>query len=262
MSAERSSAATLAAFAAVLAALAGVALAAGTTAVASGGVAASPPNVETMIVGSNGSLLSSARTVVAGRTTVRAGHNACAVAAATPLAALAAARRGGGPGFALRDYGRCGSSAASSGELFVYSIGGETNSGQSGWEYKVDQRSGTTGAADPSGPMGNGVRLRSGDRVLWFWCHASGAGCQRTLTVSPAASKVSAFGSLTVKVTGYDNLGRGAPIAGAIVTLGTDFASTNARGRATLIAPAPGRYAVAATRPGLVPSFPETIVVR
>lgn len=259
MSAERSSAATLAAFAAVLA---GVALAAGTTAVASGGVAASPPNVETMIVGSNGSLLSSARTVVAGRATVRAGHNACAVAAATPLAALAAGRRGGGPGFALRDYGRCGSSTANSGELFVYSIGGETNSGQNGWEYKVDQRSGTTGAADISGPLGNGVRLRNGDRVLWFWCHASGAGCQRTLTVSPAASKVSASGSLTVKVTGYDNLGRGTPIAGAIVTLGTDFASTNARGRATLIAPAPGRYALAATRPGLVPSFPETIVVR
>jgi hypothetical protein len=261
MSAERRSGAALAAVAVALTAQAAVPAAVAAP-LRAGRAVASGPRVQTMIVGSNGSLLSSARTVVATRTAVRVGHKTCAVAAGTPLAVLAADRRGGGPGFALRDYGRCGSSTANSGELFVYSIGGQTNSGRNGWEYKVDQRSGTTGAADASGPLGNGVRLRSGDRVLWFWCHASGAGCQRTLTVSPAASKVSASGSLTVTVTGYDNLGRGAPIAGAIVTLGTDFASTNAAGRATLIAPAPGRYALAATRPGLVPSFPETIVVR
>jgi hypothetical protein len=99
--------------------------------------------------------------------------------------------------------------------------------------------------------------------VLWFWCNSSAGGCQRTLDVSQSAQTVSRGASFTVTVSGYDNEGRGAPIAGAIATLGTDFASTGAGGRATLIAPAvPGRYALSATRRGLVPSFPETIVVR
>src|SRR6202043_1874556 len=96
------------------------------------------------------------------------------VAAGTPLATLAAVRRAGGAGFAVRDYGHCGSASRNSGQLFVYSIGGQTNSGQNGWEYKVDEVSGTTGAGDPSGPLGDGRRLHSGARVLWFWCHASG----------------------------------------------------------------------------------------
>jgi hypothetical protein len=66
-----------------------------------------------------------------------------------------------------------------------------------------------------------------------------------------------------VKVIGYDNEGRGAPVAGAIVRVGSDFASTDAAGRAVLIAPpTPGRYAVVAARHGLVTSFPETILVR
>ncbi|HYM54819.1 MAG TPA: hypothetical protein VES97_05615, partial [Solirubrobacteraceae bacterium] len=160
-------------------------------------------------------------------------------------------------------YGRCGSSPRNSGQLFVYSLGGEANSGQDGWEYKVDDLSGSTGAADPSGPLGDGRLLRSGERVLWFWCHAGGGGCQRTLELAPAASTVSRGGSLAVTVTGFDNEGRGAPVAGAIVRLGADFASTGRGGRATLLAPStPGRYQVSASRRGLVPSFPGTIVVR
>lgn len=232
-------------------------------AVAAGVPAAPAPSVQTMIVGSTGAVLSQSRTVVAGAASIRVGGRACAVAAGTPLATLVADRRAGAPPFAVRDYGRCGSSPASSAQLFVYSIGGQTNRGQDGWEYKVDHRAGTTGAADPSGPLGTGRRLRSGDRVLWFWCHASGGGCQRTLAASPSTSSVTRSGSLTVTVTGYDNDGRAVPVAGAIVTVGSDFASTDSGGRARLIAPsAPGRYAIAAGRHGLVASFPETIVVR
>jgi hypothetical protein len=68
---------------------------------------------------------------------------------------------------------------------------------------------------------------------------------------------------LGVTVSGYENEGRAAPVVGAIVTLAADFASTGAGGRASLIAPStPGRYQVSTTRRGLVPSFPETIVVR
>lgn len=225
--------------------------------------AGAAPTLQSMIVGSSGAILSPARTVTASATTVRVRSRSCAVAAGTPLAALAAVARGGGPNFSLRDYGRCGASQANAGQLFVYSLGGETNRGQNGWEYKVDGTSGTTGAGDPSGPAGNGRRLSSGEQVLWFWCAAYAGGCQRSLEVAPSTTTVRRGGSLSVAVIGRDNEGRAAPLAGAIVTLGTDFASTAANGRATLYAPsASGRYALSATRHGLVPSFPETIVVR
>jgi hypothetical protein len=111
--------------------------------------------------------------------------------------------------------------------------------------------------------MGSGRRLSSGQRVLWFWCNATGGGCQRTLEAAPSTLAVSPGASLTVTVTGYENEGRGTPIGGASVALGLHTATTAASGRASLVAPsAPGRYAVSATRHGLVPSFPETIVVR
>jgi len=224
--------------------------------------ASRPPSVETMIVGTGGKILAGARSVAAAATTLHVGGRGCAVAPATPLAVLAAERRAGGPSFRLRDYGHCGPSPANSGELFVYSIGGETNSGQSGWEYKVDGVSGSTGAGDESGPMGNGRRLRSGDRVLWFWCEAVAGGCQRTLSVSPASATASPGGPLAVTVTAEDNEGRAIPVGGAIVTLGGASAATAADGQATLAAPsAPGSYQLQATRAGLVPSFPGTVLV-
>ena len=220
------------------------------------------PTVQGMVVGIGGRILFGPRTLTASSTTVGVGRRGCAVAAGTPLAALAALQRSGGPGFSLRDYGRCGSNPQNSGELFVYSLGGETNRGQSGWEYKVGGASGTTGAGNPSGPFGNGRRLASGQRLLWFWCEAHAGGCQRTLAVSGPTS-VSRRRTLTVSVGGYDNSGRAVPVAGAIVTLGSDFASTAPNGRATLLAPSsPGRYQLTASRRGLVPSFPETVQVR
>jgi hypothetical protein len=224
--------------------------------------AAGAPTLRSMIVGFSGTLWP-AHTVTAGATTVRVGGRTCAVAAGTPLAVLAADRRAGGPAFSLRDYGRCDGSARTSGQLFVYSLGGQANRGQSGWEYKVDGLSGSTGAADASGPTGNGRLIGSGARVLWFWCQASGGGCQRTLEVSPSTRSVARGAALQVAVNGYENEGRARPVEGAIVTIGSDFASTAANGRATLIAPsARGSYQLSAARRALVPSFPETIVVR
>jgi hypothetical protein len=141
--------------------------------------AAAGPSVQGTIVGIGGRVLSRTRTVTASASSVRIGSRSCAVAAGTPLATLLAVRRAGGPGFALRDYGNCGSSPIDSGQLFVYSLGGERNRGQNGWEYEVDGVIGSTGAADPSGPAGNGRRLRAGDRVVWFWCEAYRGGCKR-----------------------------------------------------------------------------------
>lgn len=228
---------------------------------ASGGAAAAAPSVRMMVVGAGNVVLSPARSVAVGPASVRVGRRTCGVAAATPLAALADLYRIGGPAFALRDYGRCGGSGRSSGQLFVYSLDGESNHGQNGWEYKVDNRSGSTGAGDVSGPRGDGRLLRSGQQVLWFWCAAFAGGCQRTLALS-AASTVARGATLAVGVTGYDNEARGTPMSDALVRLAGSAARTSA-GRATLRAPSrPGRYELSATRAGSVPAFPETIVVR
>ena len=249
----------------VLAALSAASLAAPSPAAANPHArqAGGAPVVQSMVVGSGGAVLSPARALPASASTVRVGGRSCGVGQGTPLAVLAALARRGGPRFLLRDYGRCGRSPAGSGQLFVYALGGERNRGQSGWEYKVDGVSGSTGAGDPSGPRGDGRRLRAGDQVLWFWCDAHAGGCQRTLEISPASASVARGAGLSVTVRGQDNEGRAVPAAGAIVTLGANFASTDAHGHALVPAPqAPGSYRLAATRRGLVPSFPGTVVVR
>ena len=224
--------------------------------------AASGPVVQAMVVGREGTILSGPRAVVASATTLRVRNHTCRIAAGTPLATLAALRRAGGPGFSMRDYGHCGPSAANSGQLFVNAVGGERNHGQSGWEYKVDNVAGGTGAGDVSGPRGDGRRIGSGAHVLWFWCEATANGCERTLAVS-APAQATRNGGLTVTVWGYDNDGHAVPVAGAVVTLGSDFATTGAHGHATLVAPgARGRYQLTAVRRGTVPSFPLSILVR
>jgi hypothetical protein len=215
-----------------------------------------------MVVGAGNVVLSPARSVGAGAASVRAGRRRCTVAAGTPLAALADLHLAAGPAFAVRDYGRCSSSPRDSGQLFVYSLDGETNHGQNGWEYKVDNRSGTTGAGDQTGAQGDGRLLAPGAQVLWFWCQAFAGGCQRNLALS-AAGSVRRGAVLRVRVTGYDNYGRGAAMAGARVRLGAASAVSGGSGMVALRAPSrPGGYALTASRPGSVPAFPLTVTVR
>ncbi|HEX5225476.1 MAG TPA: carboxypeptidase-like regulatory domain-containing protein [Solirubrobacteraceae bacterium] len=222
--------------------------------------AASVPAVQVMVVGRGGAIFAPARTIAASAATVSVSGRSCSVAAATPLAVLADLRATGGPAFALRDYGHCGASTASAAELFVYTLGGERNRGQNGWEYKVGGAAGSTGAGDPTGSKGNGRLLYPGARVLWFWCEASAGGCERTLEVS--APNARRGRPLSATVYGYDNEGRGRPVAGATVSLGGRRATTAANGRATLLAPStPGRYRVSATRAGMVPAFPVAVTV-
>jgi hypothetical protein len=222
--------------------------------------AAAGPRVETMIAGKTRTLLP-ARTVRASATTVRAGGRRCAVGAATPLAVLVAARRAGGPSLRVKDYGSCGPRPADAGGLFVFQVGRDRNRGRDGWVYKVGRRVGTTPAADPSGPFGTGRRLAGGARVLWFWCRMGARGCQRTLGIS-APRSATAGSPVTVTVTGYDDMGRGTPVAGATVRIGPVAQTTAADGRATLAAPGAGRARVTASARGLVDAFPETLQVR
>lgn len=224
--------------------------------VAAGGAAASAaPRVPVMVVGRSG-VLGGPRTVAATATTVAAGGRRCAVAAGTPIAALAALRRGGGPGFHVRDYGGCSARrAAASESLYVDRVGRERASGPNGWVYKVGHR-----APDASGGSPR-VRARAGQTVLWFYCHMGPTGCQRTLDVS-GPGRASPGAVVTFLVRGYDDRGRGAPVGGAQVALGGVAATTGPDGRASLAAPAtPGRVRATATAAGLVPAFAREVIV-
>lgn len=180
---------------------------------------------------------------------VKVGRKRCAVARRTPLAVLVRSRPGR---IGLRDFGSCSRDPQDGAGLFVRSIRRDKNRGRNGWAYKVGRKAGTTGAADPSGPFGNGRRLRNGQRVLWFYCVLRSRGCQRTLSIRVSERA----GGLTVKVVGYNDAGRGVLVEGATVKAGSATAVTGADGRARLTLPS-GNYRVYASKEGLVRSFGE-----
>jgi hypothetical protein len=225
---------------------------------APGAAPAAAATVQTMVVGKD-RVLRSPRAVTLRSRTVRVGGKRCAVARATPLAALL----GTGLRVRLRDYGSCGRRTRDAGGLFVTQVGSDRNRGRNGWVYKVGRKAGTAGAGDPAGPFGNGG-LRTGDRVTWFWCVLGAAdSCQRTLEVTPAASSVEPGSGLLVTVRGYDDSGRGVNVLGATVTLGSAKAITGTDGTATLTVPAtPGkRLRLGASAAGMVSAFPREIEV-
>ena len=76
----------------------------------------------------------------------------------------------------------------------------------------MGRKSAPAGAADPTGPFGRGL-LKSGQRVLWFYCIADDeGGCQRTLELT---AKPASGGVVNVTVKGFDNAGKGIAIEGA-----------------------------------------------
>jgi hypothetical protein len=184
---------------------------------------------------------------------VRVGRRRCAVPTGTALAALVRSRVAR---VRLRDFASCSRRARDAGGLFVRAIGHDRNHGRSGWVYKVGGKAATAGAADPSGPFGRG-RLRSGQRVTWFYCRDA-TNCQRTLAMRARAD---GGGAVTVTVAGYDDRGRGVRVAGALVRVGTARAVTGSDGVARLTV-APGRYRAFAVKRGLVRSFSERVLVR
>jgi hypothetical protein len=212
--------------------------------------AARAPIVRQMVVFRSGELVT--KTVRARQVHVRVAGRRCAAGDGTALAALVRSRPGR---LRLRDFASCSRRPRDGTGLFVAAIGPDRNRGQNGWVYKVDRRSATAGAADPSGPFGRG-RLRSGQRVTWFYCRLRGGGCQRTLVVRTQAQA----GGLTATVLGYDDDGSGVPIEAATVSAGGTSALTGADGAANLTLP-PGRYRIVATKAGLVRSFPERVEV-
>lgn len=167
--------------------------------------------------------------------------NRCRLREGLPVGVLSALRRP----FGAR--GSCGA-------LYVNRVGRDRAFGVQGWVYKVGRSLPGRAASDP------GAALRSGQRVIWFWCRRAGA-CQRTLTlqVPRSARRGRTF---RVVVRGYDDFGRGRRVRGAIVRANGRAARTDRRGVAVLRPRRPGRVRLVATRRGMIRSFPSTVAVR
>jgi hypothetical protein len=225
--------------------------------IASPAAAEARARVDVMVVGKS-RVLAGPKPVVLKSRTARVGAKRCAIGRATPLSALA----GTHVSFRLTDYGACSRRARDAGSLYVAKIGPDRESGRDGWVYKVGNRAGSAGAADPAGPFGTGRLLRAGERVLWFWCVKDAAdSCQRTLDAKPAQTRVGPGAALSVTVRGYDDNGNGVPVAGAVVRVGGSSALTGADGVAVLTVLAAGKYRLTAKKPGMVRSFATRITV-
>jgi hypothetical protein len=212
--------------------------------------AAAAPRISQLVVFRDGSAV--AKQVRAKATTVAVKRRRCAVGEATALAALVRSRPGK---LRLHDFGSCSRRPADGAGLFVAGIRGDLNRRQNGWVYKVGNRAATAGAADPGGPFGRG-KLRSGQRVTWFYCRMKSGGCQRTLALKLRTTA----GTLTATVKGYDDQGHAVAVPAATVSAGKLTAVTAGNGTATLDLPA-GRYSVVASKAGLVRSFAERVEV-
>jgi hypothetical protein len=210
---------------------------------------ASAAEVELMVVGKQ-RVLREATEVRLKERGVKVGRRSCRVAARTPLAVLAAARLKLG----IRDYGRCGRRPRDATGLYVSKVAGERERGRGGWVYKVGRRAPSLGAADVS------RRLRDGQRVMWFWCEQDATGgCQRTLEAQPDRTAAAPGETLTVRVRGYDDLGRGVAVEGATVRLGSATAVTGPDGVAVLTVVDGG--ALHAEKDGMIRAFPQRVVV-
>jgi hypothetical protein len=204
------------------------------------------PRFDQLVVFRDGAAKS--ETVGTARTRTRAGDHRCRVPRATPLAALV---RSEVAKLKVRDFSGCDPAG-----LFVRAIGGDENRGDSGWVYKVGNRQGTTGAADPSGPFGSG-RIKRRVRVTWFYCVFRVGGCQRTLGLRV---RDEGGGTVSARVTAYDDEGRGTLLEGATVRAGNRTAETDANGNAMLTLAA-GAHRLYAEKNGFVRSFAERLRV-
>jgi hypothetical protein len=222
-------------------------------AVAAPAPAAAAVKIQQLVVQRDGKARQAA--VKAKATHVKVHGDSCKVPSATALAALVLSDV---PKLRLHDYGSCSDRAQDAGGLFVRALGGDRNKGQDGWVYKVSNRLGTAGAADPTGPFGHG-RLAKGRHVTWFYCHlkASTHSCQPTLGLTAEAGQAE---TLHVHVNAYDDRGHRSPAAGATVHAGQTSETTDKNGDADLVVP-PGRYLVFAEKHGAVRTFGEDVDV-
>ena len=200
-------------------------------------VAASGPSVSVQLTGLGATRTAGPKTVSAASFTRSVGTasaaRTCRIASGTPLAALRAL----GVTFVVKDFGRCSLNVIDSASLFVDSVRGVAGTGMQGWSYKVNNRAGSAGAADPKGPFGSGA-LRSGSKVLWFWCRYDPQtyACQPNLVIV-APTRVGRARTFTVEVREYDDAGKAKPAADALVRIpGVGEATTGPTGKVSFTA--------------------------
>jgi hypothetical protein len=210
---------------------------------------AAPPKVKQLVVFRSGDAIQ--RTAPARQATLPVGGRRCAVGTGTALGALVRSRV---ERVRVRDFGACSSDPRDAAGLIVTGIRSDRNRGQRGWVYKVGRRAATAGAGDMGGPFGRG-RLRSGQRVTWFYCVRAGD-CQRTLELRTTLTS----GGIIATVRGYDDAGDGVPIEGASVSAAGITGLTSVDGRVEMALPS-GSHRVVARKDGLVRSFTERVEV-
>jgi hypothetical protein len=197
------------------------------------------PRVQALVVGKSGWTVGP-RTVAVSATRV----NRCRVGAGLPIGVLRELRQ------PFRARGTCRA-------LYVSQVRSDRERGPGGWVYKVGRSLPGRSASDPAG------RLRSGQRVTWFWCRQAG-NCARTLVTSARSSG----GRMRVIVTGYDDFGRGRRVGAATVyvrMIGSRTRRTLRTGAdGTVLVPvrAGRRYRIDSRRAGMVRGFPTTVRAR
>lgn len=231
----------------------GVAVAPAAASPSGGGGGSVSPKVNQLVVFRDGSFKE--KTTRARRAAVHIHGRRCVVGEATPLAALVVSKVAK---IGLHDFGSCSSRPRDAGGLFVRKLGPDANAGQDGWVYKIGHKSGTAGAADPSGPFGHG-RLKFGAHVLWFYCHMQGASCQRTLSFDQIDAQPP--GAVEVRVSAYNDRGKGIPAAGVTVHVDAATATTDQNGVARLT-PGAGSHTTYADGAGYVRSFDTKVAVQ
>ena len=201
---------------------------------------AATPRVQALIVGKSG------WTVGPASIPVRAARvNTCRLGAGLPINVLAVLRQ------PFRARGGCRA-------LYVSQVRGDREAGAGGWVYKVGRRLPGRSSSAPS------ARLRSGQRITWFWCRRAGR-CDRTLATSGRATSRN---RMQVTVTGYDDNGRGRRIARATVYVrmvgsrSRRSYRTNRSGQVTIRVRRGRRYRLDSRRRGLIRGFPTTVRAR
>lgn len=201
--------------------------------------AAAPPRVQALVVGKSGWSAGPASIPVRATRV-----NSCRVGEGLAIGVLTALRQ------PFRARGSCTS-------LYVFQVRGDREAGAGGWVYKVGRRLPGVSSSAPSG------RLRSGQRVTWFWCRRAGR-CQRTLATSARSSGE----RMRVTVTGYDDRGRGRRMSRATVLVRRIGSSARRRyrtgsdGTVSFRVRRGQRYRVDSRRGGAVRGFPTTVRAR
>lgn len=201
--------------------------------------AAAPPRVQALVVGKSGWTAGPASIPVRSTRV-----NSCALGAGLPIGVLSALRQ------PFRARGSCGA-------LYVFQVRGEREQGTGGWVYKVGRRLPAVSASSPR------ARLRSGQRVIWFWCRRAGR-CQRTLSTSASSSG----GRMRVTVRAYDDAGgsrrmsRAAVIVRRLGTSSRRTYRTGSRGTVSFRVRRGARYRIDSRRSGVIRGFPTTVRAR